>query len=148
MNWIIMAAVIVVLFVVLVLVIFFMLKAQARKVNLTQTDSLDQKPEWMRTSPPPETLAAVKEDGEGISLYDYDPGEEVAAPFTEQIEDIAHSLLKEEPALAAVNLDFGTAEDGRLEIWVDGQRYPEVDQVPDEGLRQVIRKAVEIYQNR
>ena len=47
----------------------------------------DDKPEWMRTTPPEETMAASKADDEGVTLYDHDEGEQLAS-FAEQIEDV------------------------------------------------------------
>ncbi len=148
MSLIIMAAVIGVLFIVLIVVVYGRLASQARKVNLTKPESAEQKPEWMRTTPPDETIAATQEDGEGITLYDADPSEQVAAPFAEQIEDIVRSLLKADPSLASVELDFGTAADGGLEIWVDGNCYSAIDQISDERIRQALRTAVEMYEHR
>jgi hypothetical protein len=42
-------------------------------------------------------------------------------------------------------LDFGTAIDGSLEIWVDGERYNSVEEIPDERIRRAIAEAVEKY---
>jgi hypothetical protein len=116
---------------------------RARKINLTKAKSPDQKPEWMRTTPPPETVAATRADGERVALYDYDAGEHVAAPFSEQIEDILRTRLNADPALAGMDIDLGTAPDGGLEIWVDGERYTDVDLLPDERLRRMVRQVVE-----
>ena len=116
---------------------------RTRQVNLVRSKSPGQKPEWMRTTPPPETIAATQADGEGIVLYDYDAGERVSAPFAEQVEDIIHARLSADPALAAMEVDLGTAPDGGLEIWVDGVRYTDANLLPDERLRQVFRQAVE-----
>ncbi|RLC93419.1 MAG: hypothetical protein DRI77_11960 [Chloroflexi bacterium] len=124
--------------------VWFFLNAQ--KINLTRSKSLGQKPEWMGTMPPPETVAATQANGEGITLYDHDSGEHVAATFVEQIEDILHTQLGADPALAAMNVDLGTAPDGGLEIWVNGERYTEVNLIPDERLRQAIRQAVKKWE--
>ena len=132
-----------VLIVVAVVVVFIVL---ARRVNLTRSGSPDQKPEWMRTTSPPETVAATQEDGEGIVLYDYDGGEKVAAPFAEQIEDILRARLKSDPALAVMDVDLGTAPDGGLEIWVNGKRYTDVNLLPDERLRQVFQAVIKEWE--
>jgi hypothetical protein len=129
-------------------VIGALLIARARKVNLTRPDSPDQKPEWLRTDPPPETRAATLADGEGITLYDHDAGERLAAPFAEQIEDILRAELEKETDLPRYSIDLGTAPDGSLEIWVDGQRYDSIEQLPDERLRRAFQRAVEQWQNR
>ena len=128
-------------FVVVVVGMFFFLRS--RRMNLTRSESPDQKPEWMRTTPPPETIAATRADGEGITVYDYDADESVAAPFAEQIEDILRARLSAHPALAAMDVDLGTTPEGGLEIWVDGERYAEVDLLPDERLRQIIHQVIE-----
>jgi len=114
-----------------------------RRVNLTRSGAPDQKPEWMRTTPPPETIAATQADGEGIGLYDYDLGERVAAPFAEQIEDVVRARLQSDPALAALDIDMGTAPDGGLEIWVNGERYTDINLLPDERLRRIFQEAIE-----
>jgi hypothetical protein len=132
-----------VLVVVAVVVVFFVL---ARRVNLTRSGSPDQKPEWMRTTPPPETVTATQEDGEGIALYDYDRGERVAAPFAEQIEDILRARLRSDPALAGVDVDLGTAPDGGLEIWVNGERYTDANLLPDGRLRQILQEAIKSWE--
>jgi len=121
---------------------------RTRKINLVRPESPDQKPEWMGTTSPPETIAATLADGEGIMPYDYDAGERVAAPFAEQIEDIIRARLSADPAMAAMDVDLGTAPDGGLEIWVDGVRYTDVNLLPDERLRQVFGQAVEEWNAR
>ncbi len=119
---------------------------QARKVNLTRPTSPDQMPDWLKSIPPPETVAATQADGEGITLYNYDEGERVAAPFAEQIEDILHAQLKADPAMAGLKVDLGTANDGSLEIWVDGQHYTEIADIPNEQLRQAFQEAIDQWQ--
>ncbi|MCL4266790.1 MAG: hypothetical protein KJ069_26660 [Anaerolineae bacterium] len=126
--------------------VYWLMRRQAKKVNLTRPSSPDEKPEWLRTMPPPETVAATKADGEGITLYDYDEGEQEAAPFAEQVEDILYSLMEEEPSLAKVQVDLGTAADGGLEILVDGVAYTDVAAVPDEKLRLLIQQAIEKWE--
>jgi len=126
--------------VVVVGVMFFL---RAREIDLTRPKTPGQKPEWMGTTPPPETVAATQADGEGITLYDHGPGEHVAAPFAEQSKDVLRALLNADPALAAPNVDLGTTPDEGLELWVNGERYIKVDLIPDERLRQTIRQAVE-----
>lgn len=130
----------------LIVAVFWLMRRQAKQVNLTRPSSPDEKPDWLRTMPPPETVAATKADGEGITLYDYDEGEQVAAPFAEQVEDILYSLIQEEPSLAEVQVDLGTAVDGSLEIWVDGVSYPDVAAVPNDKLRSLIQQAVEKWE--
>jgi hypothetical protein len=117
---------------------------RANRVNLTGTKE-GEKPEWMRSTPPRETLAATQADGEGVTLYDYDSGEKLAAPFAEQIEDILQNLIEADPQLKKYKLDFGTASDGGLEIWVDGKSYRAIKDIPEEPIRAAIQKAIDIY---
>lgn len=116
---------------------------RARRFNLTRTESPDEKPQWMRTTPPAESVAASRADGEGIALYDFDPGEKIAAPFAEQIEDVLRALMDADPSLAAMDVDLGTSSDGGLEIWVEGQCYTDINLIPNERLRRVIHQAIE-----
>jgi hypothetical protein len=131
--------------VIVIAVIYAIFVLQRRRVDLTHSKSSDQKPEWMRTTPPPETVAATQADGEGVALYDHDPGEALAPAFVEQIEDIVHARLSRDPALSGVKVDFGTAPTGELQIWVNGERYADVCDVPDERVREIIRQAVESW---
>lgn len=117
---------------------------RANRVNLTGTKE-GEKPEWMRSTPPSETLAATQADGEGITLFDEDAGEKLAAPFAEQIEDIVLNLMEADPQLKKHKLDFGTASDGGLEIWVDGKSYRAIQDIPEEPIRAAIQKAIDIY---
>jgi hypothetical protein len=124
-----------------------LLMLRARRVNLIHT-SAGQKPEWLHTMPPPETIAATQADGEGITLYDYDKGEKEAAPFAEQIEDILRAQLKAEPDLRSSDIDLGTAPDGGLEIRVGDKSYTSIEQIPNERIRVAIGQAVATYNQR
>ena len=128
--------------VLLIIVICVLFILQRRRVDFTGPKSPGQKPEWLRTSPPEETVAAAQADGEGVALYDYDEGERVASPFAEQIEDVLRARLQGDALLAAMDVDFGTAPDGSLEVWVDGERYVDIDLIPNAHLREVIRQAI------
>ncbi|MFZ6030055.1 MAG: hypothetical protein ACOYYS_20255 [Chloroflexota bacterium] len=128
--------------VIVAAVLFVWLMARARQVDLTSTPSPNEVPEWLATRPPVETIAATQADGEGITLYDHDAGERIASPFAEQIEDIARALIAADPALSSTRIDFGTAPDGTLEIWVGDKRYGEIDALPDERLRAIMHEAV------
>jgi hypothetical protein len=127
--------------------IFELLVRRSRRVSFTDSESPDQKPDWIETTPPAQTIAATQADGEGIQLYDQDPGEQVAAPFAEQIEDILQARLRSDPVLATTHVDLGTAPGGDLEIWVDGERYTDVSQIPNERLRQAFREAIEQWEH-
>ncbi len=129
----------------LIAILVYLFWRQARQVNLTETPPGEQ-PEWMRAQPPEETLSATAAAGEGISLYDHDAGEYLAAPFAEQIEDIIHARLASDPMLSNLKVDLGTAGDGALEIWVDGQCYTAIDQLPHAALRKICREAVAAWE--
>lgn len=113
---------------------------KSNQVNLT--GKTEDKPEWMRAMPPVETVNATRAEGKGVTLYDFDEGEHLAAPFAEQIEDILRAKLGSEPAFKDVQIDFGTSPDGALEIWVNGEKFESLDKLPDEKLKQMFRLAV------
>ncbi len=132
--------------IVVIVAVLVWLFGRARCINLTSTHAPDEKPEWMRSMPPQETITATQADGEGIMLFDQDDGEQLAAPFAEQVEDILRAELDKDPKLAGLNVDFGTSESGGLEIWVDGKAYTAIDQLSDEHLRTAIRRASQKWQ--
>lgn len=127
---------IVILIMVGVLALVFM---KSNEVQLT--GKTEDKPEWMSSTPPAESVAASRADDEGVTLYDHDAGERLAAPFAEQIEDILRAKLDSDP-FNKFEIDFGTGKDGSLEIWVNGKMYPSMEELPDEGLKQAFREAV------
>ncbi len=106
------------------------------------TGKTDSKPEWMRSTPPEETMKATRAEGVGVALYGKNEGEHFAAPFAEQIEDILRAKLEGDPALKSFRVDFGTARDGSLEIWVNGDKFDSVDALPDEKLKQAFKDSV------
>ncbi len=119
---------------------------KANQVNLTE--KTEGKPEWMHAMPPEETVKAILADGEGITLYDHDEGEKVAAPFAEQIEDILRAKAENDPYLKSLDIDFGTAEDGGLEIWVNETKYDGVASLPDEKLKETLLQVVKDWNSR
>ncbi len=132
---------IIALLVVVVVIALFAMRS--RKVDLTTPESPDEKPEWLVKDPPQETMAATLADGEGITLYNYDEGEHVAAPFAEQIEDILQAQLKDNPALASTKVDLGTSSAGDLEFWVNDTKYAQIEDIPDQALQDAIHQAIE-----
>ena len=124
-----------------VIVLLVPVMQRANKVELTAPS--DTKPEWMRDMPPAETVAKTLADGEGITVFDYEHGEKLAAPFAEQIEDILRAKIKADPALQKYEIDLATGANQALEIWVDGKPYASVDDLPDERLKEAFRSAVE-----
>jgi hypothetical protein len=117
---------------------------RANKVNLIKTD--DEKPDWMRQAPPAETVAATNADGQGVQVFHQAEDEKLAAPFAEQIEDILRGLLQAHPELNHYDIDLGTAPDSGLEIWVNGQKYNQIEDLPDDGLRQVFYEAIQKWE--
>ena len=128
---------IVVLISVGLLALMFM---KSNKVDLT--GKADGKPEWMRSTPPKETIEATFADDEGVTIFDHDAGEKLAAPFAEQIEDILRAKLDSDP-FNKFDIDLGTAKDGSLDIWVNGKKYSSVDELPDENLKNAFQAAVQ-----
>lgn len=128
---------------IVVIVVLAFLFQRGNSVDLTSPTNT--KPEWMRQTPPAETVAATLADEEGLQVFDHDPGEKLAAPFAEQIEDIVQARLAKHPQLSKYKVDFGSAPDGSLEIHVNGQAFTEIDALPDESLKRLIREAVETW---
>jgi hypothetical protein len=71
--------------------------------------------------------------------------ERLAAPISEVIEDMVRERMAADPALDAFKLDFGTSADGSLEIWIDDERYGDVDAIRDERIKTIIKDAVLAY---
>ena len=71
-----------------------------------------------------------------------DDGEEQASPISEEIEGMVQKQLAQYPDLAGQVIDFGTAADGSLEIWIGGKRYENVSDIPDVRVREAITEAV------
>jgi hypothetical protein len=126
--------------ILVMIVILALLFRKANTVNLTGTG--DEKPEWLRETPPAETLAAAKKEGKDITVFDFDKGEKLAAPFTEQIEDIFRAKLEADPELKDYKIDLGTDKAGGLEIWVNDMKYANVNNLPDERLKVAFRESV------
>jgi hypothetical protein len=103
----------------------------------------EQKPDWIRSMPPAETLAATHEENKNFQIFDHDTGEKLASPFAEQIEDILTSMLKKDPSLKSYKIDLGTAPDGALEIWVNETKYNNIEALPDPRLKEFFQAAVE-----
>jgi len=68
-------------------------------------------------------------------------GERMASAPAELMQAIVRREMASDPVFAGRSIDFGTAPDGSLEIWVDGQSYAGVDQIPDGHLREMIARA-------
>ena len=114
-------AVIVGLVFVIILVVF----ALATRMRRVQTET-------------PDTLSQVKE-------AKLEEGERPSTIISEQIEEMVKERLSQHVDLAATELDFVTAADESLEIWVDGVRYAEYADIPDHRIRSAIENAVETF---
>ena len=126
--------------IVIVIVVFVFLFRNARKANLT--GNAEEKPAWMRETPPAETLDALAKEGKKVSVFYYEDGEKIAAPFSEQIEDIFKAKVAADPNLKHYKVDLGTAGDGTLELWIDEKKYTKLDDLPEEGLKKAFRDSV------
>lgn len=127
-----------------VLLAFMFLKSN--QVNLT--GKTDEKPEWMNSNPPAETIAATKAEGEGFTLFNQDEGEKIASPFAEQIEDMLRAKLEAHPTLKDLKVDIGTGADYGFEFWVNEKRYTSVDELPNEELKALFRETVKDWESR
>ena len=123
-----------------IILVFVLLFRKANTVNLTGNS--EDKPAWMRETPPAETLGALRREGKKVTVYDHDEGEKLAAPFTEQIEDIFRAKIEADPALNHFQVDLGSAPDGTLEIWVNDRKYTNVNDLPDNRLKRAFRESV------
>lgn len=72
-------------------------------------------------------------------------GERSAAIISEQIEEQVKEILKTQGKMLDREIDFASAADGSLEIWIDGEKYNEVSEIPDEDIRAALTKAVEEF---
>lgn len=80
-----------------------------------------------------------------VSEARIDQGEYQASLVGEQIEEMVRERLARDPATEGVTFDFGTAVDGSLEIWVDGERFEDVADISDERIRMAVEEAVEEF---
>lgn len=125
---------------VVIILIFIFLFQNSKTVNFTG-DS-ENKPDWIRETPPAETLGALLAEGKKVTVFDYDEGEKVAAPFTEQIEDIFRAKIEADPDLNHYKVDLGSAPDGTLEFWVNDKKFTNVNDLPDNKLKRAFRDSV------
>ena len=87
----------------------------------------------------------VRPLGPGRSRQADHAGERLASAPAELMQAIIRREMASDSAFAGRSIDFGTAPDGSLEIWVDGQSYAGVDQIPDVRLRELIARAAEEF---
>jgi len=127
-------------FLVVIIVIFAMLFRNSNNVNLT--GNAEDKPDWIRETLPAETLSALRKEGKKVTVFDYQEGEKIAAPFTEQIEDIFRAKIEADSDLNHFQVDLGSAPDGTLEFWVNEKKYTNVNDLPDNRLKKAFRESV------
>ena len=127
-----------------VLLAFMFLKSN--QVNLT--GKTEEKPEWMSSNPPAETVEATKAEGEGFTLFNHDEGEKIASPFAEQIEDILRKRLEAHPVLKEYKVDIGTGAVYGFAFWVNHKKYANVDDLPNEELKALFRETVQDWESR
>ncbi len=72
-------------------------------------------------------------------------GEFEATAIAEAIEERVKEILASEGNLHIPRLDFGTAEDGSLEIWVDDVHYHSIEEIRIEPIRRAITQAVDEF---
>ena len=125
---------------VVIIIVFVVLFRNSNAVNLT--GNTEDKPDWMRDTPPAETLGTLLKEGKKVTVFDYDEGEKIAAPFTEQIEDIFRAKIEADPELNHFQVDLGSAPDGTLEFWVNDKKYTNVNDLPDNKLKRAFRESV------
>ncbi|HEY46011.1 MAG: hypothetical protein AMJ88_09875 [Anaerolineae bacterium SM23_ 63] len=89
----------------------------------------------------PDPYREMESNGDSDSESD----ELQASPVSEKIEDLVKQKLQEHSDLRDVVIDFGTSLDGSLEIWIDSERYLNVEDIPDERIRKAIGEAVEDF---
>ena len=82
---------------------------------------------------------------EAVADARIDSNEMSASVVSEQIEEMVKQKLAQYPDLSSVRLDFGTGVDESLVIWVGDQRYNEVQEIPDERIRNAITESVQAF---
>jgi hypothetical protein len=113
------------LIIIVVLLIVWALRSRAKTREIEQQEA--------------ETMAARMSD---VSDARYLAGEREASLVSEQIEEMVTKELDKYPELADKKIDFGTAADGSLEIWVDEEKFTDVSAIPDDRIRKAVSDAV------
>jgi hypothetical protein len=73
-----------------------------------------------------------------------DGTERDASAVSEMIEKLVNEALVK-AGLPAKKVDFATAHDGSLEIWVGEDRYTSVEAIPDPAIRKAMADAVTAF---
>jgi hypothetical protein len=74
-----------------------------------------------------------------------DEDERPASIISEQIEEQVKAILEAEGMTSDFKLDFASAMDGSLEIWIGEERYTEVEDIPDPKIKEAVKRAVEDF---
>jgi hypothetical protein len=82
---------------------------------------------------------------EAIMDAKLDEGERRATILSEQIEEQVKAILEADGTTMDIKVDFATAMDGSLEIWIDDARFTEIEDIPNEKIRAAIKQAVEDF---
>lgn len=128
----------------LMVIVFVILFRKAQGIDLDSPGE-GEKPEWIASEIPAETQAATQADDEGIQLYDHDPGEDLAAPFAEQIEDMLRAELAKDPELSRSDVDLGTGPEGGIEFHIGGNTYNSVEEIPDRRIQAALKRTIDKY---
>lgn len=86
--------------------------------------------------------------GKDLEMVDdakLEEGEKPASLVSEQIEERVKQILTAKGLTMGHEIDFGSAADGSLEIWVDGVAYVNVGDIPDTAIREAVGEAVEEF---
>jgi hypothetical protein len=113
------------LIIIVVLLVVWALRSRAKTREIEQQEA--------------ETMATRMSD---VSDARYLAGEREASLISEQIEEMVKKQLDQFPDLAETKIDFGTAADGSLEIWVEDQKYTDVNAIPDQRIQKAVSDAV------
>jgi hypothetical protein len=89
--------------------------------------------------------SGLGKDLEMVEDAKYEEGEKPASLVSEQIEERVKQILSAKGLTNGHEIDFGTAADGSLEIWVDGVAYVNVGDIPDTAIREAVGEAVEEF---
>jgi hypothetical protein len=80
-----------------------------------------------------------------ISDAKVDSNERSSSVVAEQIEEMVKGKLAGFRDLADTALDFGSMPDGTIDIWVNGQQYDDVKDIPEKRIRKAIQEAVKKF---
>ncbi|MEJ5223032.1 MAG: hypothetical protein WHV44_01150 [Anaerolineales bacterium] len=121
-----------VLLVVIFLAIGVIIALSGRKLGSVAPPE-SHKPDWVR--------AAAEQSVASTPLPDGNP-ERIASPAAEAVEALLQEALAAHPELSHYHVDLGSAPDGSLEVWVNGEKFDSIEALQDERLKQLFREVV------